>query len=231
MTRAPRSLIGILCLTAVFSMVVLGGCTPQAQLLFSLLPDGTIPVLLSNFERIDDANRRRVAELEQRRDWDGLAKFAEENIAKDKLNSDWWIVLGYACSQAGQHKRAIDSYGEAVRFSPDNLLAWNLLTQAYRVSGQPDRALQIANRALNVKHDSPTTLFLIGEIYSDMGRLEQAVRAYRDALQLNEAFPHAWLGLGKAYARLGRSHERTQVTQALEKMDPALARELAAFRP
>jgi tetratricopeptide (TPR) repeat protein len=211
--------------------IALAACTPQQQLLFGLLPDGTIPALLSHFERMEDTNRRRVIELEQRKDWDGLVKFAEENIAKDKLNSDWWIVAGYAHSQADRLKRAIECYAEAVRLSPDEMMAWNLLAQTYRSAGQPDRALQIANRALNVNNRSPGTWFLVGELNSDLGRHEPAVKAYREAIQLDERFAPAWLGLGKAYARLGRANERSQVAQALEKLDPAMAKELAAFQP
>jgi tetratricopeptide (TPR) repeat protein len=216
---------------AAAAILACGACTPQQQLLMSLLPDGTIPVLLSHFERVDDTNRRRIVELEQRRDWDGLVKFAEENLAKDKSNSDWWIVAGYAYSQAGQRKRAIESYSEAVRISPDDLLGWNLLANSYRAAGQPDRALQIANRTLDVKRDSAATWLLIGEIYSDVNRLEPAANAYRESIQLDPRLAQAWLGLGKAYARLGRTKERNEITRELEKLDPALARELAAFQP
>lgn len=220
-----------LIVAAMILVAACGGCTTPQQLLFSLIPDGTIPMLLSHFERVDDTNRVRVAEFERRRDWDGLAEFAEENIKKDKSNSDWWIIAGYAYSQAGQRKRAIESYGEAVRLSPDEMLGWNLLAQAWRSAGQPDRALQIANRALIVKNDVPATWFLVGEANSDLGRLEPAVSAYREAIKLDERLAPAWLGLGKAYARLGRPNERRQIEQALERLDPALAKELAAFKP
>jgi tetratricopeptide (TPR) repeat protein len=216
---------------AVVMLVAGSGCTPQQQLLMSLLPDGTVPVLLSHFQRVDDTNRTRVAELEQRRDWDGLAKFAEENVKKDPSNSDWWIIAGYAYSQGGQRKRAIEAYGEAVRLSPDEVLAWNLLAQAWRSAGQPDRALQIANRALNVRSDSHTAWFMVGEANSDLGRLEPAVSAYRESIKLDERFAPAWLGLGKAYARLGRANEKGQVELALERLDPMAAKELAAFKP
>jgi tetratricopeptide (TPR) repeat protein len=205
-------------------------CTPAQSLLMSLVPDGTIPVLLGHFEQVSDVNRRRIAEFEQRRDWDGLAKFAEESLKQDKSNSDWWLIAGYAYSQADQRKRAIECYAEAVRLSPDDMLGWNLLAQSYRLTGQTERALQILNRALVVKRDTLETWFLVGEVYSDLGRLEPAVSAYREAIQLDDQFAYAWLGLGKVYARLGRAPELKQVTQALEKLNPAMAKELAAFK-
>lgn len=215
-------------IAAAFVLVAFAACTPQQQLLMNLLPDGTIPVLLSNFQHVGDTNRRRIAEFEQRRDWDGLAKFAEENIKLDKSNADWWLVAGYAYSQSAQRRRAIECYGEVVRLSPEDALGWNLLAQSYRLSGQPERAMQIVDRALNVKQDSPATWFMQGEIYSDMGRFESAIAGYREAIKLDKRFDQAWLGLGKAYARLGWTKELKQVSEALEKLNPAMARELAA---
>ena len=155
-TARRRELIGAILVLAC------SACTPQAQLLMSLIPDGTIPVLLGQFERIEDKNRRHISELEQRRDWDGLVQFAEENIKLDRANSDWWIVAGYAHAQKGDRKRASEAYAEAVRITPDDMLAWNLLAQSYRLSGQSERAVQTAIRALNVNRETPETWFVLG---------------------------------------------------------------------
>jgi tetratricopeptide (TPR) repeat protein len=224
MSRHP-ALVTIRALAAALALACCA-CTPQQQLIMSLLPDGTIPVLLSHFERMDDTNRRRIVEFEQRRDWGGLAGFAEANLAKDRSNSNWWLIAGYAYSQLEQRRRAIECYTEVVRLEPQDILGWNLLAQAYRLTGQPERALQIANRALAVRTDSPETWFLVGESESDLGRAEPAVKAYRRAIQLEERYAHAWLGLGKAYRRLGRSAEFNHVAQVLDKLNPPLAREL-----
>src|SRR5262245_25616758 len=213
---------------AVALVITCTGCTPQAQLLMSLLPDGTIPVFLSNFSRVADTNRRRISEFEQRRDWDGLARFAEENVKLDRMNSDWWIVAGYAYSQGGKRKEAIACYSEAVRITPEDALGWNLLANSYRLDGQPERALQVVNRALNVNRDTPATWTLQGEILSDLNRFEPAVGAYQEARKLDQQLVQAWLGRGKAYARLGRNAEVKEVTKVLEKLDPDLAKELAA---
>lgn len=164
----------------VCALSALAGCTPQGALLMAALPDGTVPVLLSHLEGVDDANRRRIVELESRADWDGLAKFAEDNLAKDRRIADWWLVAGYAHSRAGRHPRAIECYGEMVRLAPDDMLGWNLLAQSYRAAGQPQRAVQALNNALLVRRDDPQTWFVLGGAYSDLGRIaefDQALRA------------------------------------------------------
>lgn len=162
------------------ALAALVGCTPQAALVSALLPDGTVSILLSHLEGVDDANRRRIVELESRADWDGLAKFAEDNLAKDRRIADWWLVAGYAHSRAGRHPRAIECYGEMVRLAPDDMLGWSLLAQSYRAAGQPQRAVQALNNALLVRRDDPQTWFVLGGAYSDLGRIaefDQALRA------------------------------------------------------
>lgn len=213
------------------ALAATAACTPQSALLMNVLPAGTVPVLLSHLQGVDDSNRRRIAELESRGDWQGLAQLAEENLARDRNNADWWLVAGYAYSQLGQHPRAAQCFGEMVRLAPDDMLGWNLLAQSYRSAGEAARAVQTLNSAVLVRKDVPATWFLLGESYSDLGRFDPAAAAYREALQLNGNFAQAWFGLGRAYARLGRADEFEKAAQALQRLNPALAKELAGLRP
>jgi hypothetical protein len=119
----------------VLAMALLAACTPQTALLLQALPEGSISTLLGNLQKVDDTNRVRLEELERRGDWDGIARFAEENLVKDRGNSDWWLVAGYAYSQLARHADATRCYAEMVQLAPDDLLGWNLLAQAYRAAG------------------------------------------------------------------------------------------------
>ena len=94
-------------ISVVLALLALAGCTPQMALLHSLLPDGTTSILLSHLQGEEEGNRRRIMEMESRKDWDGLVKLAEENLAKDKKNIGWWMVAGHANTQLGRHQRAI----------------------------------------------------------------------------------------------------------------------------
>jgi tetratricopeptide (TPR) repeat protein len=213
------------------ALLALPACTPHTAALFSLVPDGTIPILLSHVQGMDESNRKRIAELESRKDWDGLTKLAEENLARDPHISDWWIVAGYAHSQAGRHQRASECYSEVVRLAPDDLLGWSLLAQSYRDEKQPLRAVQTLNNAHRVRQGTAETWFLLGESYSDLDRDLPAASAYREALQQNSEFARAWFGLGRAYARLGRRAEFEQALKRLEQLNAPLAKELAELRP
>ncbi len=211
-------------------IAALAGCTLEQQLLYSLIPDGTFPILLSHLEKTSDDNRRRVAELDARGDWNGLVQFAEKNLARDPSNSDWWMVKGYAYTQLRKYEQAADCFEEMVRLQPDAMLGWNLLAQSQRAARQPQRAVQTLSNALLIRGDSPVTWYLLGESYSDLGRNRLAAQAYRQAVQLNREFPQAWYGLGRAYARQGRQNEFEQVVQTLTRLDPPLAERLAQER-
>lgn len=216
---------------AVLALVALSACTPQAALVSALLPDGTMSVLLSHLEKEEDGNRKRILQLEAGKDWDGIAKFADENLARDRNNADWWFVAGYAHSQAGRHQRAIECYSEMVRLAPDDMLGSSALAQSYRNTRQPLRAAQILDNAHRVRKGTPASYFLLGESYSDLDRDLPAAAAYREAVELDGEFARAWFGLGRAYARLGRAADYERALQALGKLDPALAQQLAELRP
>ena len=201
----------------------LAACTPAGKLLFSLIPDGTIPTLLSHLERESDINRKRVAALERSADWQGLAKFADENIAKDRANASWWLVAGYANSRHKNHARALECFRELIRLEPDSPDGWNLLAQEHRAVGESQRAVDVLTQALTALRDAPLTLFLLGESYSDLGRFELAARSYRQALDWDGGLMPAWAGLARSQIKLGRMSEAESIARSVEKSNPQLA--------
>jgi len=223
-------------LAGLAACAALGACTPAQHLLLAVLPDGTIPTLLSHLERESDTNRRRVAELEQAADWAGLVKFADDNLAKDPNNASWWLVAGYAHSRQKNHARAIDCFQEIVRLEPDVPDGWNFLAQEYRAAGDTQRAVTVLTRAQTVLRDSPVTLLLLGESYSDLGHYEPAARAYRQALDIDAGLTPAWAGLARIHLKGGRMVEAERIARAVEKSNPPLAAAIrndikAAARP
>jgi tetratricopeptide (TPR) repeat protein len=220
MFLVPRAVCVLVC------AFMLSACTPQAALIAALIPQGTFNVLLGNLERVSDENRRRVAELEQRGDWKGLASLADRNLRDDSSNADWWLIAGYARSQLQEHKAAAEAYAHVLRLEPDNPSGWQLLAQSYRAAGDSARAVNLLENALLALRDSALTHYLLGESYADLQRHDEAAAAYRAAVKLDERLPAAWFGLAKAYGRLGRVTEAREAEVRLEKLDPKLAQRL-----
>jgi tetratricopeptide (TPR) repeat protein len=199
--------------------------------LSALIPPGTASVLLSHAEGMDQTIYKRIAELEARKDWDGLAQFADENLKVDRNIASWWFIAGYAHTQAGRHAKAAECYAEVVRLTPDDILGSASLAQAYRDAKQPLRCVQTLNNAHVAQKGTMATYFLLGDCYSDLDRDLPAATAYREAIKLNEDFAQAWYGLGRASARLGRLPDYEAAMKALTRLDPARAKQLAELRP
>lgn len=207
-------------------VLALAACTPQQALIMALMPSGAASTFLGNLRQVGADNRKRIAELERDGRWDEIAKFADKNLEKDRYNHDWWIVKGYALTQAGDHRGASEAYAEALRIEPDSALAWNSLASSYRAAGDSRRAVVTLERAMLAVRDVPTTPYLLGESYSDLKRYDEAATAYQQALAMNQKFAPAWYGLSRAYSSLGRADDARNARRALEKIDPALAKRL-----
>jgi len=203
-------------------------------MLMSALSPGTMSVLGSHLQRVEDANRTKVAELEAKSDWEGLLRLADENLALQRSNADWWVVAGYANTRLARHARAAECFSEVVRLEPDEALGWHLLAQSYRDMKEPQRAVAVLDRALLALRDSPATHFLLAESYSDLQRFRAAAAAYRQALTLDPRLVPAWYGLGRAELQNGRPAEAERAVKALEPLDgrlaAALTRQIAARR-
>jgi tetratricopeptide (TPR) repeat protein len=215
-------------LAAALLAVSLAGCTPQAALLLALVPEGTFETVLANMQGVSEPNRAKLEELEKKGDWKGIAQFAEDNIAREPRDPDWWVVAGYAYSRLGDHQRAAERFQEAVRLSPDEIIGWNLLAQEQRFMGQSERAIRTLENALRVSRDSAVTYYLLGESFSDLKRPSRAVEFYLQAIERDPRFVEAVYALGLAYARLGRKVDYDDALKHLQSLDPAAAKQLAS---
>lgn len=199
------------------------------MLLNALVPDGTASVLLGHLQDVPDSNRQRIAALEQQGDWQGLAKFAEENIAKDPFSSGWRLIAGYAHAQLRDYPQAIAHFNELVRLSPDDATGYQLLAGAQRAAGQPERALTTLERAQRVVRESAPTDYLLGEVNGDLGRHRAAAAAYRRAVAIDPRLADAWFGLGRSALLLGNNEDVREAVAALEQMDAPRAAQLKAM--
>jgi len=170
--------------------------------------------------------RERIAELDQKRDWDGLLRYAEERQRRDPEGSDWGVVAAYAWVRHGDYPKATSALSRVIQRNPEDVGAWNLLGESQRRAGQPGQAARTLERGSAIGRTSFATFFLLGEAYRDANRLDHAIHAYREAARLEPDFARAWYELGVAYLRTGQRDEVSGVLERLEKLDPALAEEL-----
>jgi tetratricopeptide (TPR) repeat protein len=203
------------------------GCSPTASLLVGLLPEGTFTTLLNNMREVSEPNREKLAALEKKGDWAGVVAFAKQNLAVDPHSADWHVVAGYAHTQLRQYDRAVEYFREAIRLSPDDIDAWNLLAETYRSLGQTERAIRTLDEALRVNRESPMTYYILGESFDDLNRPDRAAPFYEQAVQRNPQFADAVYRLGVTYARLGRKKEFDATVEHLRRLNADAAKKLA----
>lgn len=182
----------------------------------------------------DDAVAKQIVELEIKKDWAGLARFASARMKNDPEDIDWWVILAFAQVQQQQYQPAIALLERAIVRSPEEIDPRNLLGEAYRMSGDPVRAAQILERAVTINSNAAQTRFLLGEAYRDDNRLERAKDAYRDAIRIDPEFGHAWTSLAGVLARTGPREEFDEAIKVLTTLEPVIARQLmdaAASKP
>ncbi len=205
------------------------GCTPQQMLMQALIPDGTASMLLSHLQTVEDGNRRRIIDMEQKGDWTGLARFADANISTDPFSPEWRMIGGYAQLQLRDYPKAMAYFSEMVRLAPDDATGYHFLAETQRAAGQSQRAVATLERALLVVRESPLTHQLQGEAYSDLGRLRPALESYRRALAIDPMAVDAWFGVGRASLQLGRAVDARDALSELERLRSPRAAELRAL--
>lgn len=178
-------------------------------------------------ERGDSYDERKLlSELNKKKDWDGLLRYAQARQRQDPAGSDWAVVAGYALFRKNDYPRAIALLGPVVQSNPEDIGAWNLLGESQRKAGQPGQAVRTLERASSVGRTSFVTFFFLGEAYRDSRRLDRAIPAYRETTRLAPEFAQGWFELGAACIRSGDREDVAAALGHLQKLNPDLAGEL-----
>ena len=176
---------------------------------------------LSTRAENEDA-RQKIAEFEQKGDWQGLSGLAAGEIAREPANTDWQLVLGYARLHAEDYAKAIEVLRQVAERTPEDVDARNLQGEALRLSGQPDSAIQVLERSVLARPNSVAGWFLLGEAYRDTQRLERARHAYSEAVRINPEYGLGWYGLAAVLGRVGPKDEYEEALKKLQTLSPAL---------
>src|SRR5215510_5318381 len=107
-----RNITGLKLAVAASVLLMLGACATPEEQQVAKLRDGSPSVLLTHLKSLGESNQKVVAELEARKDWEGLAKAGESGIKLSPHSADWYFVAGYAYAKAGRHGLAVDRFSE-----------------------------------------------------------------------------------------------------------------------
>ncbi|MEH2192778.1 MAG: tetratricopeptide repeat protein [Nostoc sp.] len=124
--------------------------------------------------------------------------------------------LGNLLSTTNEYEAAIASYDQALKFQPDDHVAWNNRGNALGDLGRYEEAIASYDQALNFKPDYHQAWYNRGYALGKLVRNEEAIASYDQALNFKPDYHQAWYNRGYALGKLVRNEE------ALASYDQAL---------
>ena len=118
-----------------------------------------------------------------------------------------WNNLGLLATREGRMAEATRYFQEALRLSPNHLIALENLGNAYRQQGNWDEARRVLSDAVAVKPDDADANYSLGMVFAQLNDTDQAYDYLQKALKLRPAYPEALNNLGVLYLRTRRRDE------------------------
>jgi len=115
-----------------------------------------------------------------------------------------WNNLGLLAAQEGRTDEAIRCFQEAVRLSPDHLIALNNLGNAYRLQKSWAEARKTFERALEVSVNDAEANYGLAMVFAQADATADAYEYLQKALKSRPAYPEALNNLGILYVRTQR---------------------------
>jgi len=131
-----------------------------------------------------------------------------------------WNNLGLLDTGEGRTEEAIRCFQEALRSSPDHLIALNNLGNAYRLQKEWDKARETFQRSLAVSPEDPDANYGLGMVFAQADDPERAYEYLRRALKFRPVYPEALNNLGILYLRTQRRDEAVAILRECIRVAP-----------
>jgi tetratricopeptide (TPR) repeat protein len=118
-----------------------------------------------------------------------------------------WNNLGLLAAREGRTGEAIGYFQEALKLSPDHLIAFDNLGSAYRQQKSWDDARKTYERALQVSPNDAEANYGLGMVFAQNDDTVRAFDSLQRALKLRPVYPEALNNLGILYLRTQRRDE------------------------
>ena len=118
-----------------------------------------------------------------------------------------WNNLGLIATRQGQASEAISYFEEALKLSPDHLVALENLGNAYRQEKRWEEARITLERAVQVGPRDVDANYSLGMVYAQLNDVDRAHEYLQRALQIRPEYPEALNNLGVLYLRTQRRDE------------------------
>ncbi len=131
-----------------------------------------------------------------------------------------WNNLGLLAAREHRNDEAVRRFQEAVRRSPDHLIALNNLGNAYRMQKSWDAARATFERALAVSPNDAEANYGIAMVFAQADDSARAYEYLRRALEARPDYPEALNNLGILYLRTNRRDEAVATFEECIRVAP-----------
>jgi len=132
-----------------------------------------------------------------------------------------WNNLGLLATREGRTAEAIPYFQQALKLSPDHLVALDNLGNAYRQQKQWDDARSTLEHAVEVGPRDPEANYSLGMVFAQLNDPEHAYDYLQRALTLRPAYPEALNNLGILYLRTKRRDQAVASFEQCIRVAPA----------
>ena len=166
--------------------------------------------------------------LEGRHDYqavvDELAPVIAANRGKGDASFDASILLphlGFAYQEIGQHDKAIASFEEARKLSPDDPAVAGYLVEANIAAKRYAAAVDAAKSALSQHPNDLRLTRLQAQALRQNGKADQGIALLEEAVKHHEDDPVAYISLAQAYSDADRGVQAVKVLQDAQAKFPS----------
>ncbi|HEV3307938.1 MAG TPA: FG-GAP-like repeat-containing protein [Candidatus Sulfotelmatobacter sp.] len=132
-----------------------------------------------------------------------------------------WNNLGLIATRESQTDEAVRCFKQALRLSPDHLIALNNLGNAYRLQKNWDEARKTFERALAVNAGDPEANYGLAMVFAQADDAQHANEYLQRALKARPAYPEALNNLGILYLRTQRRDDAVASFEECIRIAPA----------
>ncbi len=151
---------------------------------------------------------------------DEALRIAKGAVEGDPRSSPARIALSYALQAHFDLRGAFESLNIAVKYEPNNALAWARLAELWTSGGYLNEALNSANKAAALDPDVARTQTVLGFVHLAQLDTGEAREAFEKAIKLDQADPLPRLGLGLAKIRDGELKAGREEIEISASLDP-----------
>lgn len=155
----------------------------------------------------------------------------EKVVKNDAKNQQAYLHLGRSYQSLNKTDPAVGAYKKAIEIKPDDAEANYELGKIYFDKKDFQTSLPFIEKASKLKHTSTVYLIALGDNYRELKKCDYAVVPYGKVMGFDDKNTAAYYGMGLCYIELKNRIAAGQQVRNLEKLDPNLAKKLAAQIP